>query len=84
MKTTHLHAVAAYVFEDLPMTQVELASELGVSQPTVSRWVNGENTPTLEQMREVASVCGRKVLSMRSSVELFKLALSRIVEEENE
>lgn len=38
------------------LSQVELAAALGVTQSTVSRWENGETTPTVENQLAIARV----------------------------
>jgi len=40
------------------MTQADLARELGVSQPTVSDWVNGKKTPGRDNLSRVQDVLG--------------------------
>jgi len=35
----------------LDMTQAAFAALVGVSQPTVSRWEQGEGSPTLDQLK---------------------------------
>ena len=38
------------------ITQKKLAEILGVSEVTVSRWLNGERNPTMETVEKIASV----------------------------
>jgi transcriptional regulator with XRE-family HTH domain len=49
-----------YVLRDLRtrvgMTQKQLAAQLGVDRRTVLRWEDGENTPTLTDLRRLAAV----------------------------
>ena len=40
------------VLHHLPMPNVELARQIGVSQPAVSRWATGKNHASLEHMCE--------------------------------
>lgn len=40
-------------------TQSSLADELGVRQNTISRWVTGANTPSLDELREIERLCDR-------------------------
>lgn len=39
---------------DKRLSQDELAARLGVKQPTVSRWLKGQRTPSLEQFELLA------------------------------
>ena len=41
------------------MTQTALADAVGVDQPTVSRWENDEQRPSLEQLAAVDAATGR-------------------------
>lgn len=40
------------------MTHREFASRLGVSEVTVSRWLNGERNPSAENLNKIAEVLG--------------------------
>ncbi len=40
------------------MTQRELASQLNVSEVTVSRWINGERNPTVGMISKIAKILG--------------------------
>lgn len=40
------------------LTQVQLASEVGVAQNTVSRWSTGEVEPCLDDIVKIESACG--------------------------
>lgn len=42
-------------------TQTELAGSLGVSVATVSRWVNGEQSPRIEQAIAMEKISGGDV-----------------------
>lgn len=48
------------------LTQAELAEKMGVSQQTVSAWVNGIANPTADRMRRLEDEFG---ISMRSWTE---------------
>lgn len=39
-------------------TQLELAKALGVSQPTVSDWINGFTSPTAARLRLISEYTG--------------------------
>lgn len=41
--------------------QAEVAADLNVTQPTVSRWVRGEQTPSAEQALEIEKWSGGKL-----------------------
>lgn len=40
-------------------TQVELAAKLAKNQSTISKWVRGENEPTLEEIASLERACDR-------------------------
>jgi transcriptional regulator with XRE-family HTH domain len=45
---------------DLPMSQAELASQIGVAHTTVGRWARGQTTPALADMiRAVEAITNR-------------------------
>ncbi|MCH5289954.1 MAG: helix-turn-helix transcriptional regulator [Treponema sp.] len=43
------------------MTQRDLAARLGVSEVTVSRWLSGERTPSIETMGKIANALGTTI-----------------------
>lgn len=43
--------------EEQLLTQVELATELGVSFATVNRWEKGHHQPTIKQKRALRDYC---------------------------
>lgn len=43
---------------DKGITQLDFARELGVTQPTVSDWVNGDMSPSLERLKLIAVKTG--------------------------
>lgn len=47
--------------EDKNITQQQVADELGTTQENVSRWVNGETIPSLENMKKIIEWSGGKV-----------------------
>jgi transcriptional regulator with XRE-family HTH domain len=44
---------------DLKLTQAELADRLGISPPTVSRWIRGRHEPTAESYIALGNLSGR-------------------------
>ena len=40
------------------LTQRELASRAGTSQPAVARWESGEVVPSFERLRDLVRACG--------------------------
>ena len=44
------------------MTNLQLATELGVNQATVGRWLNGRSTPGVGILRHVGSILGIKLV----------------------
>lgn len=49
-------------------TQEGLAAALGVSQGSVSRWLTGANTPTIETLAEIAHVMAVPVVRLVEGV----------------
>jgi transcriptional regulator with XRE-family HTH domain len=43
------------------MTNLQLATELGVNQATVGRWLNGRSTPGVGTLRHIGSILGIKL-----------------------
>lgn len=43
------------------MTQSEFATLIGVSQPTVTYWLNGSKTPTADKLVRIADLTGLTV-----------------------
>lgn len=43
------------------MSQAEFARAMGVSQPTVWYWLNGEKTPTADKLVRIADMTGLTV-----------------------
>lgn len=46
---------------DNDRTQLEFAKAIGVSQPTVSDWLNGNTSPTTQNLREIAAYTGLSI-----------------------
>ena len=42
--------------KDAGMTQAELAEKIGVTQQTISRWINNTGTVTIEQIQKIAQI----------------------------
>ena len=51
------------------MTHSEIASAIGVTQPTVSRWAKGPHEPSLEQMGEVIGLLRERAQLVSSQIE---------------
>lgn len=49
--------------ETLLMTQVELATELGVNSITVCRWETGKTEPSIKAKKAFRDLCERKGLT---------------------
>jgi transcriptional regulator with XRE-family HTH domain len=45
------------------VTQAAIAKEIGVSQPTVSRWIQGEILPTVHDISQIEAFVKREVPS---------------------
>lgn len=52
-----MERLAKYL-SDAEISQVEFAKRLGVSQPTVSDWVNGAKHPSTENLIALSKVTG--------------------------
>lgn len=48
----------AEYLEDTETTQAQLAKALDVSQPTVSDWITGEKSPSIDNLRRIAQYTG--------------------------
>ncbi len=60
MKKLILNRIKAVLAEE-GKTNKELAEQLGVAEPTVSRWCTNKQQPSLEMLFEVAKVLKRDV-----------------------
>ena len=45
----------------IKMTQAELAKAVGVSQAAVAQWENGQTSPTVSKLKQIARVLKCKV-----------------------
>ncbi len=52
-----MRKLKAYL-SDAGKTQSEFAAAMGVSQPTVSDWVNGEARPSIENLIVISRITG--------------------------
>ena len=84
---TGLHGENARVYEafqrflhNLPLSYTNLASEVGVSQPAVSRWASDITHPSLEEMSVAVDVVRSKLDEIKEQTERFAEIL-RLVEE---
>lgn len=46
------------LIENSSISQKKIASDVGVSEPTIYRWKSGENAPTLDNIDRLAEVLG--------------------------
>jgi transcriptional regulator with XRE-family HTH domain len=49
------------------MTNLQLATELGVNQTTVGRWLSGRSTPGVVTIHHIGSILGIKLLDTTSA-----------------
>jgi transcriptional regulator with XRE-family HTH domain len=84
---TGLHGENASVYEafqrflhNLPISYTDLAGEVGVSQPAVSRWASDVTHPSLEEMSAAVDVVRSKLDEITEQTERFAEIL-RLVEE---
>ena len=57
---------------DIPLSQTELATALGVEQPTVSRWAAGKSIPDLKQMKRVVEVVEAQMAAIEEQMQLMR------------
>ncbi len=77
------HAQAIYeAFEDLltdlPMSQTELASQIGVAHTTVGRWARGQTRPSLDHMIRAVNAIAERLEDLRRRVERTGSALQAV------
>ncbi len=75
-----VYGVFREVLEVLPMSRTELARQLGVSQPTISRWASGTATPSLEDMARVVRIVGARTREILECAERSERILSLVQE----
>jgi transcriptional regulator with XRE-family HTH domain len=49
------------------MTNLQLASELGVNQSTVGRWLSGRSTPGVVTIHHIGNILGIKLIEVASA-----------------
>jgi transcriptional regulator with XRE-family HTH domain len=49
------------------MTNLQLATELGVNQTTVGRWLSGRSTPDVVTIQHIGSILGIELLEITSA-----------------
>lgn len=53
----HMECLKQYLV-DQDISQAELATRVGVKQPTVWEWLNGKSKPSAERLRTLSQVTG--------------------------
>lgn len=66
-------ALGRVIHERLAIPQRQLAERIGVSEDTMTRWINGERPMTVDNLGQIAAVMGDP------ASELIRLAQERIV-----
>ena len=56
------------VLHSLPMSYADLARRIGVSQPAISRWANGDTRPSLECMVAVLAAVNGRLVEIQETV----------------
>ncbi|MFQ5791113.1 MAG: helix-turn-helix domain-containing protein [Acidobacteriota bacterium] len=64
----------------LPISQAALAERLGVAQSTLSRWVSGKTSPTLDQMEAALEVMEESVREASARVDRSRRAIEAVRE----
>ncbi len=84
---TGLHGENARVYEafqrflhNLPLSYTELAEQVGVSQPAVSRWASDVTHPSLREMSEAVEIVRSRLDEISREAERFAEVL-RLIEE---
>ncbi|NNK48293.1 MAG: helix-turn-helix transcriptional regulator [Gemmatimonadetes bacterium] len=84
---TGLHGENARVYEafqrflhNLPLSYTELAEQVGVSQPAVSRWASDVTHPSLGEMSEAVEIVRSRLDEISREAERFAEVL-RLIEE---
>ena len=57
------------LLSDLPLSQQELAAEIGVGLSTVIRWAAGRTVPSVSELRAVYQVLESRLARLRDQVE---------------
>lgn len=53
--------------EESGVTQTELASQVGVKQPTVWEWLHGDSQPSVDNLRKLSSATGLSIDELLSN-----------------
>lgn len=69
-ETERVYDAFRNVLHNLPMSYAELARHIGVSQPAISRWANGETRPSLQCMSSVLGAVKNRLREIQEAVEL--------------
>lgn len=84
---TGLHGENARVYEafqeflhNLPVSYTQLAGEVGVSQPAVSRWAGDVTHPSLEEMSAAVGAVRSRLDEIKQQTEHFAQILSLVEE----
>ena len=64
-----MRQVVRELLSDLPLSQQELAAEIGVDASTVSRWAAGRTVPSVSELRAVHQVLESRLARLRARVE---------------
>ena len=64
-----MRQVVRELLSDLPLSQQELAAEVGVDPSTVSRWAAGKTIPSTSELRAVLEVLESRLARLRAKVE---------------
>lgn len=66
--------------QDNKITQRAFADSLGVSEATVSRYLNGERSPKRNILNRISSVCGMDIVAMSAEDKMHvKLRIERLI-----
>ena len=63
-----LYELFREVVLNLPMSSTELAREIGVSQPTVSRWAHDTAHPSLDEMALTLEIITRRLRETEATI----------------
>lgn len=66
------------VLSDLPMSHADLAEQLGVSQPTISRWASGKISPALEDMLATVEAIQARLTELQNRAQHAREVLAAV------